>query len=151
MTSPPSSRDRAGPPTSTAARALRNVLVTGGAGFIGSNFIRFLLAQPEFLGRVVNADALTYAGNPRNLADLDAGGRYRFEHVDIRDDAAMRRLFAAESIDTVVHLAAESHVDRSIAGPASFMTTNIVGTFNLLEAAREAWRDRRDVLFHHVK
>ncbi len=132
------------------ARALTNLLVTGGAGFIGSNFIRYLFEQPDFHGRIVNADALTYAGNPANLAGLMAGDRYRFEHADIRDEAAMQRLFSAYEIDTVVHLAAESHVDRSIVGPASFITTNIVGTFTLLEAARTAWKDRRDVLFHHV-
>jgi dTDP-glucose 4,6-dehydratase len=133
-----------------AERRPKNLLVTGGCGFIGSNFIRYLFEQPEFSGRVVNVDALTYAGNPANLADLRAGERYVFEHGDIRDEASMRRLFADHGIDSVVHLAAESHVDRSIVGPASFVTTNIVGTFNLLEAARGAWGDRRDVLFHHV-
>ncbi len=132
------------------ARALANLLVTGGAGFIGSNFIRYLLEQPDFRGRVINLDALTYAGNPANLADLRAGNRYRFEQADIRDADALQRLFSVHEIDTVVHLAAESHVDRSIVGPASFITTNIVGTFTLLEAARAAWKDRRDVLFHHV-
>ena len=131
-------------------RALAHILVTGGAGFIGSNFIRYLFAQPDFTGRIVNLDALTYAGNPANLADLKVGERYRFEHADIRDEAVVRRLFEAHAIDTVVHLAAESHVDRSIASPSSFITTNIVGTFNLLDAARAAWKGRDDVLFHHV-
>src|SRR5439155_20729967 len=101
-------------PSGMTERALRNVLVTGGCGFIGSNFVRYLLARDEFRGRVVNVDALTYAGNPSNLADLDAGDRYRFEHADIRDADAMRRVFATHDVDTVVHLAAESHVDRSI-------------------------------------
>ena len=132
------------------ARKLKNVMVTGGAGFIGSNFIRYLFAQPEFKGRVVNVDALTYAGNPANLADLDVGQRYVFERADIRDGERIRALFPTYDIDTVVHLAAESHVDRSIVGPGDFVTTNIVGTFHLLEAARAAWGQRRDVLFHHV-
>jgi dTDP-glucose 4,6-dehydratase len=133
-----------------ATRGLKNLLVTGGCGFIGSNFIRYLFEQPDFAGRVVNVDALTYAGNPANLADLRMGDRYVFEHRDVRDEAAMRRLFSEYHVDTVIHLAAESHVDRSIVGPGSFVTTNIVGTFNLLEAARAAWPDRGDVLFHHV-
>jgi dTDP-glucose 4,6-dehydratase len=131
-------------------RPLANLLVTGGAGFIGSNFVRYLFGRADFQGRVVNVDALTYAGNPANLADLAVGDRYRFVHADIRDEAAMRRVFSEHAIDTVVHLAAESHVDRSIVGPGAFVTTNIVGTFVLLEAARAAWRDRADVLFHHV-
>lgn len=131
-------------------RALANVLVTGGAGFIGSNFIRYLFDQSDFGGRVVNVDALTYAGNPANLDGLDVGPRYVFVHADIRDEARMRALFDEYEIDTVVHLAAESHVDRSIVGPGDFVTTNIVGTFSLLEAARAAWADRTDVVFHHV-
>jgi dTDP-glucose 4,6-dehydratase len=131
-------------------RALTNVLVTGGCGFIGSNFIRYLLGRPEFGGRIVNADALTYAGNPLNLADLGDDDRYTFVRVDIRDEGAVTRLFTEYGIDTVVHFAAESHVDRSIFGPREFITTNIMGTFTLLEAARGFWRDRTDVLFHHV-
>ncbi len=133
-----------------SARALTNILVTGGAGFIGSNFIRFVCEQTAFAGRIVNLDALTYAGNPANLADLDARDRYVFEHADIRDADRVRDVFAKYDIDTVVHLAAESHVDRSIVGPGDFITTNIVGTFNLLEAARASWAERTDVLFHHV-
>ncbi len=132
------------------ARALTNLLVTGGSGFIGSNLIRCLFDQAEFQGRIVNVDALTYAGNPANLADLAANDRYTFEHADIRDEAKMRALFTEYDIDTVVHLAAESHVDRSIVGPGDFVTTNIMGTYNLLEAARAAWASRSDVLFHHV-
>jgi dTDP-glucose 4,6-dehydratase len=134
-------------------RGLRNVLVTGGSGFIGSNFIRFLLARPDFQGVVVNVDRLTYAGNPENLAEIQAsfgGRRYFFEQADIRDRERMRAVFAARGIDTVVHFAAESHVDRSILGPEDFILTNIVGTFRLLEAAREAWAGRDDVVFHHV-
>jgi dTDP-glucose 4,6-dehydratase len=131
-------------------RTLSNLLVTGGAGFIGSNLIRYLLGQPGFGGRIVNADALTYAGNPASLADLDTDARYHFEHVDIRDTERIPALFARHEIDTVVHLAAESHVDRSIVGPGDFVSTNVVGTCNLLDAARHAWAGRDDVLFHHV-
>ncbi len=129
----------------------RSILVTGGAGFIGSNFVRHALAADGDV-RVVNLDALTYAGH---LASLDGVSdhdpeRYLFVHADIRDADAVRKIFAENSIDTVVHLAAESHVDRSIDGPLDFIDTNIRGTAVLLEAARTAWRDRKDVRFHHV-
>lgn len=135
------------------SRSLQSVLVTGGSGFIGSNFIRFLFEQPSFTGQVVNLDALTYAGNPANLTDLaDAhgGSRYHFEHGDIRDFDLVAEIFSRYDIDTVVHFAAESHVDRSILGPRVFIETNVVGTQNVLEAARAAWGARDDVLFHHV-
>ena len=127
------------------------VLVTGGAGFIGCNFVRHLLGSDESL-RVINYDALTYAGSPANLAGLDAdyAERYRFLHADICDEKAVAGLFAQEPIDTVVHLAAESHVDRSISAPGAFLNTNITGTYVLLQAARSAWSDRTDVRFHHV-
>ena len=131
-------------------RALQSVLVTGGAGFIGSNFVAYLLEQPDFRGRVINLDALTYAGNLANVAALRENERHAFEHVDIRNRAALDRVFREHDVDTVVHLAAESHVDRSIAAPADFITTNVVGTFQILEAARDAWKGRSDVLFHHV-
>ncbi len=129
----------------------RRVLVTGGAGFIGCNFVRHLLdADPEV--RVVTVDALTYAGHRANLRDVEARhrGRHRFVHADIRDLPAMRELFEEEGFDTVVHFAAESHVDRSIDAPMDFVTTNVVGTAVLLAVAREAWRGRDDVRFHHV-
>jgi len=134
-------------------RNFKTILVTGGAGFIGTNFIRYLLGKAGFDGRVVNLDALTYAGNPESLADIDAslgGKRYFFEKADIRDSGAVGAVFAKHQPDAVVHFAAESHVDRSILGPADFVTTNVMGTFNLLEAARAAWGDRKDVLFHHI-
>jgi len=119
---------------------MRRLLVTGGAGFIGSNFIRYWIDRhPE--DRVVNLDALTYAGNPENLADIEAAPGYRFEHGDITDGVCVAGVFADEGIDTVVNFAAESHVDRSILGPEAFISTNVQGTFTLLEAAREAWRD----------
>ena len=114
------------------------ILVTGGCGFIGSNFVRLALQQlPDC--RLVNLDKLSYAGNPANLADLEGDARYRFVNGDICDDNLVAKLFTEEQIDTVVHFAAESHVDRSITGPAEFIQTNILGTFTLLEAARKAW------------
>jgi dTDP-glucose 4,6-dehydratase len=127
------------------------MLVTGGAGFIGSNFVRHLLAaDPEL--EVVNVDALTYAGHLASLRGVAEAnpGRHRFEHADIRDRERMRELFAAHRPDTVVHLAAESHVDRSIDGPLDFVDTNVRGTAVLLEVARAAWQGRQDVRFHHV-
>jgi dTDP-glucose 4,6-dehydratase len=129
----------------------RSMLVSGGAGFIGCNFVRHALeADPELV--LVVVDALTYAGHRANLREAEAafGPRYRFVHADIRDRERMRSLFAEHRIDTVIHLAAESHVDRSIDGPLDFVDTNVRGTANLLEAARGAWRDRTDVRFHHV-
>jgi dTDP-glucose 4,6-dehydratase len=117
---------------------LKSILVTGGCGFIGSNFIRLALGSlPD--SRIVNLDKLTYAGNLANLADLDENQRYKFVLGDICDHDLLGKLFAEEQIDTVVHFAAESHVDRSIEGPTEFIQTNILGTFALLEAARKAW------------
>ena len=117
---------------------MKNILITGGCGFIGSNFVR--LALKKLPGsRLVNLDKLTYAGNPRSLADIEIDPRYRFVRGDICDGELVNQLFAEEKIDTVVHFAAESHVDRSIQGPAEFIRTNILGTFTLLEAARKAW------------
>ena len=134
-------------------RKLKNILVTGGMGFIGSNFIRYLVKKIKFDGRIINLDKLTYAGNPLNLVDIDKefGGKfYFFERADINDEKAVINIFKKYEIDTVVHFAAESHVDRSIFGPRDFIKTNIIGTFNLLESARESWKDRDDVLFHHI-
>ncbi len=117
---------------------MRNILVTGGCGFIGANFVRLALERLDGC-RLVNLDKLTYAGNLGNLSGLEADPRYRFVHGDICDGELVGRLMAEEQIDTVVHFAAESHVDRSIVGPGEFIRTNIVGTFTLLEAARKAW------------
>ena len=128
-------------------------MVTGGAGFIGCNFIRYLLRRPDFRGRIVNVDKLTYAGSLANLADVErenGGRRYFFEKADICDTQRMMAIFDVYDIDTVVHFAAESHVDRSITGPAAFVQTNVFGTFSLLEAARQRWQGRDDALFHHV-
>ncbi len=129
---------------------MENILVTGGCGFIGSNFIRFLLERDDFSGKIVNADKLTYAGNPENLEGIQTGypDRYFFVRADICDPVEMERIFSKFEIDAVCHFAAESHVDRSISGPAAFIQTNINGTFNLLEQARA--RMDRLVLFHHV-
>ncbi|MCF6291032.1 MAG: dTDP-glucose 4,6-dehydratase [Desulfobacterales bacterium] len=119
---------------------MHHMLVTGGCGFIGSNFIRLALNRLDDC-RVVNLDKLTYAGNLANLAGIEADPRYIFIQGDICDSELVERIFKGEGIDTVVHLAAESHVDRSITGPAEFIRTNIQGTFTLLEAARKAWLD----------
>ena len=121
-----------------------NILVTGGCGFIGSNFIRLLLGgtdrvAPQVALRIVNLDALTYAGNPANLADLSQDSRYTFAEGSIGDEALVARLLAEHDIDAVVNFAAESHVDRSIDSPEPFIQTNVVGTLRLLNAARRHW------------
>jgi dTDP-glucose 4,6-dehydratase len=134
-------------------RKLTRILVTGGAGFIGSNFIRYMFHGTDFRGAIVNVDKLTYAGNRENLCDIDeefGGRRYFFELGDVCDFDGMKSILTRHEIDTIVHFAAESHVDRSIYGPGDFIRTNILGTFTLLEAARECWKERDDVLFHHV-
>jgi dTDP-glucose 4,6-dehydratase len=137
---------------------LQNILVTGGCGFIGTNFIRYLFGSDAgFTGRIINLDALTYAGNPLSLADIEAQygkgnePRYVFIHGNICDRPLVEKLFQEYSIDTVVHFAAESHVDRSILGPEVFVQTNVMGTFTLLDAARNVWKGNYDgKLFHHV-
>jgi len=127
-----------------------NLLVTGGCGFIGTNFIRYLLNNSDFTGRIINIDQLTYAGNPENLTDIekDFANRYTFVQADICDQQKMAEIFDAHDIDTVCHFAAESHVDRSIVSPDAFIKTNIMGTFNLLEIARN--RKNRLARFHHI-
>lgn len=131
---------------------MKNILVTGGAGFIGSNFIRYILAvEPDI--QVINLDALTYAGSLENLKDLPDPSRHTFVKGDICDSEFVGKLLRQYEIDTVVHFAAESHVDRSIRGPAPFVQTNLVGTFTLLEAARQAWGEADNFSgkrFHHV-
>jgi dTDP-glucose 4,6-dehydratase len=129
------------------------ILVTGGAGFIGSAVIRHILANTE--DAVVNVDKLTYAGNLDSLMGSERTPRYAFEHVDICDRAQMDRVFAEHRPDRVMHLAAESHVDRSITGPAAFIETNIIGTYTLLEAARQYWSQldtaqQAVFRFHHI-
>jgi dTDP-4-dehydrorhamnose 3,5-epimerase len=128
--------------------------VTGGAGFIGSNFVRYLLrVEPEI--KIVNLDALTYAGSLENLNDLPGEDRHTFIIGDITDRLLVDELLRQHEIDTIVHFAAETHVDRSILGPAQFVQTNITGTFTLLEAARLFWLEEkgiqgRETRFHHV-
>ncbi|MBV9932651.1 MAG: dTDP-glucose 4,6-dehydratase [Alphaproteobacteria bacterium] len=133
--------------------ASRTILVTGGAGFIGSAVCRHLIGRGDT--RVVNLDKLTYAGNLASLADIEASPDYRFVHADIGDSAAVSALLAEERPDAIMHLAAESHVDRSIDGPGDFIETNIVGTFRLLQAALGYWQaldgDKKDRFrFHHI-
>jgi dTDP-glucose 4,6-dehydratase len=128
---------------------MNNILVTGGCGFIGSNFIRYLLSESGFSGRVINVDRLTYAGNPENLSGIDKDREhYVFVKADICDPLAMREVFKLFHIDTICHFAAESHVDRSIVEPDAFIKTNILGTFTLLEQARQHADSL--ILFHHV-
>ena len=133
---------------------MQNVLVTGGAGFIGSNFIRHLLGVERQV-QIINLDALTYAGSLENLQDLPDPERYQFIQGDITDQNLVVNVLRENEIDTVVHFAAESHVDRSILGPKAFIQTNIVGTFTLLEAARQFWlaegyASSGKTRFHHV-
>lgn len=128
------------------------MLVTGGAGFIGSNFAHHWLANHPG-DRLVVLDLLTYAGHPGNLADASGHPDFRFVRGDISDTPAVEDLLRSERIDTIVHFAAESHVDRSITGPDAFITTNVIGTHSLLKAARKTWLDQRTVprhRFHHV-
>jgi len=131
-----------------------SMLVTGGAGFIGCNFVRYLLATDAVV-KVVNLDALTYAGSPGNLKDLPDASRYHFVQGDICDAVLVSELLREHAIDTIVHFAAESHVDNSITDPAVFVQTNVGGTFTLLEAARQYWLEEQgwDVTqcrFHHI-
>ena len=129
------------------------ILITGGAGFIGSAVIRYIIEHTS--DSVVNVDKLTYAGNLESLLSVDTSERYVFEQADICDRAAMERIFTQHQPDAVMHLAAESHVDRSIDGPAAFIETNIVGTYTLLEATREYWNTLEEprksaFRFHHI-
>ena len=129
------------------------IIVTGGAGFIGSAVIRQYMQDTEH--EVVNLDALTYAGNPESLEQVSGNPRYHFEHVDIRNIDEIKRVFEQHQPDAIMHLAAESHVDRSIDGPADFIQTNIVGTYNLLDVAKKYWdnltgQKKDNFRFHHV-
>jgi len=129
---------------------MKNLLVTGGAGFIGANFIRYLLEESDYEGRVINVDKLTYAANPESLSDIENAfpQRYFFVKADIVDRDALKIVFDKYEVDSICHFAAESHVDRSIVRPDEFIKTNIIGTYNLLELSRE--RGGRIVLFHHI-
>lgn len=127
-----------------------NILITGGAGFIGSHVVRTFVRQlPQ--DQIVNVDALTYAGNLENIADIEGASNYTFEKQDIQDLQAMRGVFKRHNIEAVIHLAAESHVDRSISDPLIFVKTNVLGTTNLLQAAKEQWGDDYSrKRFYHV-
>ncbi len=129
---------------------MKNLMVTGGCGFIGSNFIRYVLTETGFDGRIINVDKLTYAGNPESLVDVAEKfpDRYVFEQVDICDAKGIGRVFDEYRVTAVAHFAAESHVDRSISGPGEFIQTNLIGTYTLLEAVRA--RLETVELFHHV-
>lgn len=132
---------------------MKTLLITGGAGFIGSAVVRQLINDTDY--KVVNVDKLTYAGNLQSLVSVSSNPRYKFEQVDICDAAEVNRVFREHQPDAIMHLAAESHVDRSITGPADFIQTNIVGTYTFLEAARAHWNSlagerKANFRFHHI-
>lgn len=128
---------------------MKKILITGGAGFIGSHVIRlFVNKYPDYA--IVNLDALTYAGNLENLRDVENAPNYSFVKGDITDEIFINQLFTEQSFDAVIHLAAESHVDRSILDPLSFVKTNVIGTAVLLNAAKQSWKNREGKLFYHV-
>ena len=129
---------------------MKNILITGGAGFIGSHVVRLMVNKyPNY--KIVNIDALTYAGNLENLKDIEYKPNYKFQKIDITDAHAVARIIATEKIEGIIHLAAESHVDRSISNPLEFIQTNILGTVNLLNAIRFEWKDKlNDKKFYHI-
>jgi dTDP-glucose 4,6-dehydratase len=128
----------------------KTILITGGAGFIGSHVIRrFVNSYPEY--QIINLDLLTYAGNLENLSDIDSKPNYTFVKGDITDTELVNRIFENHKVEGVIHLAAESHVDRSITDPAAFIRTNIFGTFNLVHAAKEHWKNNMEGRrFYHI-
>ena len=129
---------------------MKNILVTGGAGFIGSNFVRYMLNKYSNYN-IINYDKLTYAGNIRNLVGVDKYKNYKFIKADICNYKKLDDTFKSEKIDNVIHFAAESHVDKSILDPFSFVKTNVLGTLNLLEVSRKNWKnDYKGKLFHHI-
>jgi len=131
-------------------RTFKNLMVTGGCGFIGSNFVRYLFENSDFQGKIINIDKLTYAGNPLSLNDIeqDYPDRYHFIRADIGDQKQMENIFVSHHIDGICHFAAESHVDRSITSPDPFIQSNIIGTYKLLETARNYYDQLS--LFHHI-
>ena len=128
----------------------KSILITGGAGFIGSHVVKlFVATYPQY--RIINLDALTYAGNLENLVEVEGSPNYFFEKADIQDEQALEAIFVKHGITDVIHLAAESHVDRSISDPLAFVRTNVFGTVNLLNVAKKVWAGALDQhLFYHV-
>lgn len=127
----------------------KNILITGGAGFIGSHVVAlFVKKYPDY--HIINLDSLTYAGNLENLKEIEGASNYSFENVDILDEDELKRVFEAHEVTDVIHLAAESHVDRSITDPLAFVRTNVIGTVNLLNAAKTYWDDYQNHLFYHI-
>ncbi|HEX4849863.1 MAG TPA: dTDP-glucose 4,6-dehydratase [Puia sp.] len=127
----------------------KNILVTGGAGFIGSHVVRLFVKKYSHY-QVINLDALTYAGNLENLRDVESASNYRFERGDITDEKRLKEVFDKYNVDSVIHLAAESHVDRSILDPLAFVKTNVLGTVCLLNVCKASWKDMEGKLFYHV-
>jgi dTDP-glucose 4,6-dehydratase len=128
----------------------KTIVITGGAGFIGSHVVRlFVNKYPDY--RIINVDKLTYAGNLENLKDIESQSNYTFEKIDIVNASEVDALFSSHAIDGIIHLAAESHVDRSISNPLEFIFTNVVGTVNLLNAAKNQWENNpAGKLFYHI-
>ena len=128
---------------------MKNIVITGGSGFIGSNLIKYMINKYKNYN-IINVDCLTYAGNQSNLVDIEDEINYFFENVDITNFQSMKHIFEKYQISGIIHLAAESHVDKSIQNPAKFVQTNVIGTFNLLELVREYHENGFKCRFHHV-